>query len=215
MSIIITLMMNRNGKLVIVNPYAKKKRKRPTEKENGLSSISSSSWSSPSRKSPARNDATDEQNPNSKTKPSGFNRNGNGNGNGNGNSNSNGNGNGNGNSNSNSNSNNNNNNSLSAQASALIISASDKAGMEGIDRCKIAEIILRESGNSLYMQQQRRRDEKVNQKVRQLQLRLQEASPEDYVVTEELDEILRSYQQQQAIRATCVVVDMVCFYYCT
>lgn len=63
------------------------------------------------------------------------------------------------------------------------------------------------------MQQQRRRDEKVNQKVRQLQLRLQEASPEDYRVTEELDEMLRSYQQQQEIRATCVVVDMVCFYY--
>jgi len=180
-AIIITFMMDRNGKLVIVNPYAKKKRKRPTEMESGLSSFSSSSWSSPTRKSSARNDATGEQNPNSKTKPSGFNSN----------------------------------SSLSAQASALIISASDKAGMEGIDRPKIAKIILRESGNSLYMQQQRRRDEKVNEKVRQLQLRLQEASPENYRVSEELDEMLRSYQHQQAIRATCVVVDMVCFYFCT
>eukprot|EP00980_Cylindrotheca_fusiformis_P019302 scaffold6626_cov88-Cylindrotheca_fusiformis.AAC.1 len=45
-------------------------------------------------------------------------------------------------------------------ASALIISASDKAGMEGIDRSQIDAIILRESGNSLYMQQQRKQDEK-------------------------------------------------------
>ncbi len=101
---------------------------------------------------------------------------------------------------------------VSAQASALIISAADKAGMEGIDRSKIDAIILRESGNSLYMQQQRRRDEKVNQRVRQLQQRLQDASPRDYRETEELDEMLRSYQKQQATRATCVVVDMDMFY---
>ena len=100
---------------------------------------------------------------------------------------------------------------LSAQASALIISATDKAGMEGIDRPKIDEIILRESGNSLFIQQQRRRDEKVNERVRQLQKQLGDASPRDYRVTEELDQMLRSYQQQQPMRATCVVVDMVCF----
>ena len=99
---------------------------------------------------------------------------------------------------------------VSAQASALIISAADKAGMEGIDRSKIDAIILRESGNSRYMQQQRRRDEKVNERVRQLQQRLKEASPREYRPTEELDEMLRSYQNQQATRATCVVVDMVC-----
>ena len=104
------------------------------------------------------------------------------------------------------------NQSLSAEASALIISAADKAGMEGIDRSKIDSIILRESGNSLFIQQQRRRDEKVNQRVQQLQQRLKEASPKDYRVTEELDETIRSYQQQQATRATCVVVDMVCLY---
>mmetsp|Transcript_42143 Transcript_42143/g.47907 ORF Transcript_42143/g.47907 Transcript_42143/m.47907 type:complete len:129 (-) Transcript_42143:70-456(-) len=127
--------------------------------EKELCSLSSLSCS-PSRKSPARNNTTGEQNPNSKTRTSGFNSN-------------------------------DNNNTLSAQASTLIIS---------------------ESGNSQYMQQQRRHDEKVNQKVRQLQIGLQEASPEDYRVTEELDEVLRSYQQQQPIRATRVVVDMVCFY---
>eukprot|EP00980_Cylindrotheca_fusiformis_P019301 scaffold6625_cov163-Cylindrotheca_fusiformis.AAC.2 len=56
--------------------------------------------------------------------------------------------------------NNNNNNNGGNTASALIISASDKAGMEGIDRSQIDAIILRESGNSLYMQQQRKQDEK-------------------------------------------------------
>jgi DNA polymerase kappa len=101
---------------------------------------------------------------------------------------------------------------VSAQASALCISASDKAGMEGIDREKIATIILKESGNSAYIQQQRRRDEKVNERVRHLQQRLQEASPRDYRVTDELDDTLRGYQQRQANRATCVVVDMDMFY---
>jgi DNA polymerase kappa len=106
----------------------------------------------------------------------------------------------------------NNNVSAQDQASALCISASDKAGMEGIDRERIATIILKESGNSAYIQQQRRRDEKVNERVRQLQQRLQEASPRDYRVTDELDETLRGYQQRQASRATCVVVDMDMFY---
>ncbi|OEU10018.1 DNA/RNA polymerase, partial [Fragilariopsis cylindrus CCMP1102] len=101
---------------------------------------------------------------------------------------------------------------VSAQAAALCISASDKAGMEGIDREKIATIILKESGNSAYIQQQRRRDEKVNERVRHLQQRLQEASPRDYRVTDELDDTLRGYQQRQANRATCVVVDMDMFY---
>jgi len=101
------------------------------------------------------------------------------------------------------------NNQVSARASALIMSASDKAGMEGIDRAKIDAIILRESGNSLYMQQQKRRDEKVNERVRQLQQRLRNASPSEYAVTEDLDEQLASYQRHQATRATCVVVDMV------
>jgi len=43
------------------------------------------------------------------------------------------------------------NDAVSKVASALIISASEKAGMEGINRSKIDAIILRESGNSAYM----------------------------------------------------------------
>ena len=53
----------------------------------------------------------------------------------------------------------------SGEASALVISAADKAGMEGIDRAAIDAIILKESGNSLFMQQQRRRDDKVNGRI--------------------------------------------------
>jgi DNA polymerase kappa len=51
------------------------------------------------------------------------------------------------------------------EASALLISASDKAGMEGIDRERINAILLRESGNSTFMQRQRKMDENTNQKI--------------------------------------------------
>jgi DNA polymerase kappa len=88
-------------------------------------------------------------------------------------------------------------------ASALIISAADKAGMQGIDRCKIDAIIL---------QQQRQRDEKVNQKIRQLRERLQQASPKEYQVTTELEEQLEEYQRQLPTRSTWVVVDMDMFF---
>jgi len=179
-------MDSNRKKRIVVNPYAKKKRKRPVENERELPSISvSSSWLSPSISHLATNMGNDVR---SASKPvSNFNFNS-------------------------KNTDSDINNNVSAQASALIISAADKAGMEGIDRSKINAIILRESGNSLYMQQQRRRDEKVNERVRQLQQRLQEASPRDYRATEELDETLRDYQRQQKIRATCVVVDMVSFH---
>ena len=59
-----------------------------------------------------------------------------------------------------------------ATASDLIVSATDKAGMDGIDREAIDAIILKESGNSLFMQQQRRRDEKVNEKIAALRKKL-------------------------------------------
>lgn len=100
-----------------------------------------------------------------------------------------------------------------SSASALIISASAKAGMEGIDRAKIDAIILRESGDSKYIQQQRRRDEKVNQRIQAHQTKLQQANPKDYAITQSLEERLRQWQSSQATRATCVVVDMDMFYF--
>jgi hypothetical protein len=102
--------------------------------------------------------------------------------------------------------------SVSANASALIISAADKAGMDGIDRSKIDGIILRESGDSLYMQQQRRRDEKVNQRVQQMKQRLEQASPHEYKVSNELDEKIREYQRRLPNRSTRLVLDMDMFY---
>lgn len=168
--------MDRNEKLLIYNPYARKKRKRSKEEDNGFHSFSDPSTP---KRCPAAEKSYDSK-PNSKAKTCDQSSIG-----------------------------------VSAEASALIISAADKAGMQGIDRSKIDAIILRESGNSLYIQQQRRRDEKVNQRVRQLQQRLQDAHPRDYEATEDLDEMLRSYQKQQATRSTCVVVDMVSLSMCS
>lgn len=85
--------------------------------------------------------------------------------------------------------------------------------MEGIDRSKIDAIILRESGNSLFMQQQLRRDEKVNQRIQQLQSKLETNSdPRVLKSTPELELQLQLYQAQQPNRSTKVVVDMDMFY---
>lgn len=97
-------------------------------------------------------------------------------------------------------------------ASALIISASAKAGMDGMDRTRIDEIILRESGNSKCMQEQRRRDAKVNQRIEVYHKRMRQAGPGDYSVTTAIDQQLHQWRSTQATRATCVVVDMDMFY---
>ena len=102
---------------------------------------------------------------------------------------------------------------VSEDASALVISASDKAGMDGIDRSKIDAIILKESGNSLYIQQQRRRDAKVNDRIQQLQNKLNACqNPKEYAPSPEIESKLQMYQGQQSNRSTKVVVDMDMFY---
>ncbi|CAJ1901491.1 unnamed protein product [Cylindrotheca closterium] len=104
--------------------------------------------------------------------------------------------------------------SLSQDASALIISASDKAGMDGIDRSKIDAIILRESGNSLYIQQQKRRDAKVNERIAELQTKKQELllTRSRLPSNPALDAQMQSWQASCPCRATKVVVDMDMFY---
>lgn len=100
-------------------------------------------------------------------------------------------------------------------ASALIISASDKAGMDGIDRSKIDAIILRESGNSLYMQQQKRRDAKVNQKIVAMQAQKEAlllAPAGEFNEDASLERQLQSWQAACPSRSTKVVVDMDMFY---
>jgi len=104
----------------------------------------------------------------------------------------------------------------SKPAAALVIAASDKAGMDGIDRARIDEIILRESGNSLFMQQQRKRDEKVNKNIHSLRQKLQQQElnnphwriPLQAAVDKEIPFILA----KRPVRSACVVVDMDMFY---
>ena len=121
--------------------------------------------------------------------------------------------------------------STSALVSALVISASDKAGMEGIDRCKIDEIILRESAHSKYMQQQRKRDNHISLRIQQLQRKLKQAKPHDLqyhgnpidatttsASTASCSDGAVPTSTAAAIvttntsRSTCVVVDMDMFY---
>lgn len=112
------------------------------------------------------------------------------------------------------------------EASALVISAADKAGMEGIDRAAIDAIILKESGNSLFMQQQRRRDEKVNARIAAFRekLRLHEernaaskrnGNRKDWraPLLKQMDaELIPAWIAARPSRSIKVVVDMDAFY---
>lgn len=102
-------------------------------------------------------------------------------------------------------------------ASALVISASDKAGMEGIDRARIDSIIMRESENSLYMQQQRRRDQKVNEKIQQMREKskhhTQFAKGDGRRKLEmELETEIEAILSGRNTRSTCLCVDMDMFF---
>ena len=96
-------------------------------------------------------------------------------------------------------------------ASALVIAATDKAGMAGIDRARIDKIILRESGHSLYMQQQRKRDQQVQLRIDQIRNKLnkeERINPTWRKKLQHLSELVR----RRPIRSTCVVIDMDMFF---
>jgi hypothetical protein len=105
--------------------------------------------------------------------------------------------------------------------------------MEGIDRARIDAIILRESGNSKFIQQQRKRDELVNAKIEKLRNKLRDQEKRIIAMQQqhsrhencnpnnnnntacwkekiknqmngEIADILAS----RPVRSTCVVVDM-------
>lgn len=110
---------------------------------------------------------------------------------------------------------------IQSSAAALVISASNKAGMDGIDRERIDSIILRESENTLYMQQQKRRDEKVNQRIAQMKERLEEKNSNsnntgtinwklqiEHDIQVEIEEILQGRRN----RSTACVLDMDMFF---
>jgi DNA polymerase kappa len=98
-------------------------------------------------------------------------------------------------------------------AKALLISASDKAGMQNIDRERINAILLRESGNSVFMQRQRKMDEKSDKKIRDMKRKLQEkdAAGGDWrkqLLQSTIDPMLLEYQSKRRQRSTCAVIDM-------
>jgi DNA polymerase kappa len=105
-------------------------------------------------------------------------------------------------------------------ASALLASASDKAGMEDVDRDAINAILLRESGDTSYMQRQRRVDEYVNVRIRDMKRRLEEKDDEDFdggdwrerLNRDAIDPLLLRYKQRRERLSTCVVIDMDGFY---
>ena len=123
--------------------------------------------------------------------------------------------------------------SISATASALVISACDKAGMEGIDRDRIDAIILRESENTLYMQQQKRRDLKVDERIAVMQQKLRDRQQQQqqqqqqqstlqgstsnnqwlHKIEQELQPEVDAILVSRRLRSTCCVVDMDCFYW--
>lgn len=102
-------------------------------------------------------------------------------------------------------------------AKALLISASDKAGMQNIDRNRINAILLRESGDSAFIRRQRELDDKSEARIRDMKKRLRD---KDSVVTSDgydwrkalirstIDPLLQSYRKKRRRRSTCAVIDM-------
>lgn len=100
-----------------------------------------------------------------------------------------------------------------ADAKALLISASDKAGMQNIDRERINAILMRESGNSAFMQRQRKMDEKSEEKIRNMKRKLQEKDEAGgdwrrQLLQSTIDPMLKEYQWRRRPRSTCAVIDM-------
>ena len=98
-------------------------------------------------------------------------------------------------------------------AKALIISASDKAGMQNIDRERINAILMRESGNSAFIQRQKKMDEKNDKKINDMKRKLQErdATGEDWrrqLLHSTINPLIQTYQSRRRTRSTCAVIDM-------
>ena len=104
-------------------------------------------------------------------------------------------------------------------ASALMVAASAKAGMDDIDRERINAILLRESGNSSFMERQRKMDEASNKRIVEMKQRLAE---KDNTVTNKkwriemeknvIDPQLEKYTNLRKPLSTCVVIDMDSFF---
>ena len=107
--------------------------------------------------------------------------------------------------------------SISQKTTALVIAASDKAGMEGIPRERINEIIARESGDSPFMQRAEHLDERHERKIQSLLQRLREKDDQsdNWRVTmcdQIIDPQLERYRSQRHKVSTRLVVDMDSFF---
>jgi len=109
-------------------------------------------------------------------------------------------------------------NTTTNEAKNLLISASDKAGMGGIDRERINAILLRESGTSDYMKRQISMDDNANKRIQQMKERLEEkdnTSTNDWrkeIKQSTVDPMLQKYRSQRRPISTCCVVDMDSFF---
>ena len=108
----------------------------------------------------------------------------------------------------------------SIDASALMISASNKAGMDGVERDRINSIILRESGQSSFMVQQQKKDQNVNKKIEKMRQRLIEreshpsfSSWENENESSSLRSEVNRLIQMRRPSSSCVVIDMDSFYF--
>jgi hypothetical protein len=99
--------------------------------------------------------------------------------------------------------------------SDLVVSAADKAGMEGIDREAIDAIIMKESGNSLFMQQQKKRDSKVNVRIEAMRQKLENKKDHGTwlkTMEQQIDRDISEHLSARPLRSCKVVVDMDMFY---
>lgn len=104
-------------------------------------------------------------------------------------------------------------------ASALMVAASEKAGMEHIDRDRINAILLRESGNSSFMERQRNMDANTNKRIVEMKQRLAEkdnaaknSNWRSQLESTVIDPQIEKYQRQRRPLSTCVVIDMDSFF---
>ena len=104
-------------------------------------------------------------------------------------------------------------------ASALMVAASAKAGMKDIDRERINAILLRESGNSSFMERQRKMDENSNKRIVEMKQRLAEkdnnATNRNWrsdMERSDIDPQVEKYRAQRRPLSTCIVIDMDSFF---
>lgn len=104
--------------------------------------------------------------------------------------------------------------SISSKATSLVVAASDKAGMDGIDRDRINRIILRESTGTAYMKRQQRQDERTNERIAKLKRRLVDENFDGLKsqLEQQVDSVVSKLVSMRQAQSTKVVLDMDSFY---